>query len=99
MKKVSIIVTSYNNSHNLEHCIESLINQNYDKNIVDLEIIFVDNGSTDGTVQLLDISSGSPDIIRSRRFWALLDRSPCLAYPPTSFRGTSPRVLNFQWLD
>jgi len=54
MKKVSIIVTSYNNSHNLEHCIESLINQNYDKNIIDLEIIFVDSGSTDSSIDVLN---------------------------------------------
>jgi len=54
MEKISIIVTSYNNSHNLEYCIESLINQNYDRNIIDLEIIFVDSGSTDGSINILN---------------------------------------------
>lgn len=58
MKKISIIVTSYNNSHNLEYCIKSLINQSYDKNIIDLEIIFVDSGSTDNSIDILNRYKG-----------------------------------------
>lgn len=54
MKKICIIVTSYNNSHNIEHCIESLTKQNYDKNTIGLEIIFVDSGSTDGSIDILN---------------------------------------------
>ena len=42
-------------------------------------------------------------VMRRRRFWALVDRSPCLAYPPGQLGGDEnfirPRILNFQWLD
>lgn len=54
MIKTSIIVISYNNSHNLEQCLTSLTNQNYDRNISDLEIIVVDSGSTDNSIEILE---------------------------------------------
>jgi hypothetical protein len=65
-----------------------------------------DTFSVYGTVQIVDPTTQSsgviPDtgIIRSRRFWALVDRSPALAYPPTDKTNfIYPRILNFQWLD
>ncbi len=48
-KKVSIIIACYNSQSYLSECIDSLKNQTY-KN---LEIIFVDDGSTDKTNELL----------------------------------------------
>lgn len=50
MKKISIIVPVYNVKEYLEQCIDSLINQTY-KN---LEIIIVDDGSTDGSYELCE---------------------------------------------
>ena len=47
-KKVSIIVPVYNVSKYLETCIDSLINQTYKE----LEIILVDDGSTDNSFQI-----------------------------------------------
>ena len=64
-----------------------------------------DTFSVYGTVQIVDPTTQSdgviPDtgIVRSRRFWALVDRSPSLAYPPGSANYIRPRILNFQWLD
>ena len=49
MKKVSVIVPCYNMEKYLDNCFKSLINQTY-KN---LEIIFVNDGSTDKTLDLL----------------------------------------------
>ena len=53
MVKVSVIITSYNNSHNLARCSDSLIGQDYDRKNVELESIVVDSGSTDNSVEIL----------------------------------------------
>ena len=66
-----------------------------------------DTFSVYGTVQIVNPPPRTaavviPDsaIIRTRRFWALVDRSPSLAYPPTDKTNfIYPRILNFQWLD
>ncbi len=50
-----------------------------------------------GNIPCTDTDTG---VVRSRRFWALVDRSPALAFPPTDqTRFIQPRILNFQWLD
>lgn len=48
--KVSVIVPMYNVSEFAEECIESIVNQTYK----DLEIILVDDGSTDETASIID---------------------------------------------
>lgn len=48
-KKVSIIVTTYNSTKFIENCIDSLLNQTIDN----IEIIVVDDASTDNTVEIL----------------------------------------------
>jgi len=70
-----------------------------------------DTFSVYGTVQYGHVEGSSNSfkfqLVRSRRFWALVDRSPALAYKPgqdpNSRTSTSnfvrPRVLNFQWMD
>lgn len=51
MEMVSVIVPAYNVKSYLRRCIDSIINQTYRE----LEIILVDDGSTDGTEKLCDI--------------------------------------------
>jgi len=52
-----------------------------------------------------DIEGCKAAVRRSRRFWALVDRSPCLCQNPTPAGSMvvsdfiRPRILNFQWLD
>ena len=47
---ISIIVPVYNIIEYLPRCVESLRKQTYDK----IEILLVDDGSTDGTAELCD---------------------------------------------
>jgi len=49
MKKVSIVMLSYNRKKDVAEGVEALLNQDY-KNI---EIIVADNGSTDGTAEMI----------------------------------------------
>ena len=50
MPKVSIIVPIYNTREYLVRCLDSLINQTLD----DIEIIAIDDGSTDGSSEIVD---------------------------------------------
>lgn len=50
--KVSIIIPAYNIRDYIEKCLNSVISQDYDKELI--EIIIVDDGSTDGTAEILD---------------------------------------------
>ena len=55
MKKVSVIVPCYNMEKYLDNCFKSLQNQTY-KN---LEIIFVNDGSKDKTLDILSKRGGN----------------------------------------
>lgn len=50
MNKISIIIPIYNTKNELKKCLDSICNQTYK----DLEIICVDDGSTDGSEKILD---------------------------------------------
>ncbi len=50
MKKISVIVPVYNTVRYLEQCLKSICNQTYSE----LEIICVDDGSTDGSEKIVD---------------------------------------------
>lgn len=47
---ISVIVPIYNIALNLPQCLDSIINQSY----LNLEIILVDDGSTDGSSKICD---------------------------------------------
>lgn len=66
---ISIVVPIYNVKEYLDACIKSIINQTY-KNI---EIILVDDGSTDGCADLCDEYKKFDSRIQSdsqRKWWA-----------------------------
>lgn len=50
MAKISIVMAVYNGAEDVSRCIESLINQTYR----DIEIVCVDDGSTDNTLEILN---------------------------------------------
>ena len=56
-----------------------------------------DTFSIYGTVQYITLSKGSTgtissNVVRSRRFWALVDRSPTAAYMPKAISSAGQRV-------
>lgn len=58
--KISIIVPVYNVEKYLEQCLESLVNQTFQ----DIEIICLDDGSTDTSPQLLDAYAAKDNRVR-----------------------------------
>ena len=56
MINISVVVPFYNVEKYIKDCVESLLSQNYPAN--DYEIIFVDNNSTDSSVDMLKRYSG-----------------------------------------
>lgn len=60
MPKISVIVPVYNVEKYLAKCIESIINQTYK----DLEIICVNDGSTDNSLQILESYAKNDDRIK-----------------------------------
>ncbi len=64
-RAVSIIVPARNEERNIRRCVTSLLEQDYDN----YEVIVVDDGSTDGTADILDdIARAHP---RGNRLWVL----------------------------
>ena len=54
MRNVSIVIPNYNGKHFLENCLSAVFAQD----IENMEVIVVDNGSTDGSQEYLDTYPG-----------------------------------------
>ena len=50
MKKISVIVPVYNSEEFIERCIKSIINQT----LKDIEIILINDGSTDKSQEIIE---------------------------------------------
>ncbi|MFZ1545905.1 MAG: glycosyltransferase [Candidatus Nitrotoga sp.] len=60
MSKVSICIPTYNGARYLEACLDSILNQTYK----DIEILVVDDGSTDATLEILECYAANDQRIR-----------------------------------
>ena len=53
MPQISVIIPAYNTERYIKKCINSVINQTFN----DIEVICIDDGSTDETGKILDVYS------------------------------------------
>lgn len=60
MVKISVITPVYNDENHLEECLDSIINQS----LKDIEVICIDDGSTDNSVNILNNYSTKYDFIK-----------------------------------
>lgn len=68
--KISVLVAVYNASRTIEACIDSLLSQSYSA-----EIVVVDDGSTDDTMELLKNWTGQITILSTKHKGAALARN------------------------
>jgi len=50
--KVGVVIPAYNEEKNIDDCLRSIINSDYPKS--KLEVVVVDDGSTDSTLKILE---------------------------------------------
>jgi len=60
MMKLTLITATYNSARTLEHCMQSVLRQDYPE----LEYLLVDGGSTDGTLALIERYAAAHSCIR-----------------------------------
>ncbi len=61
---VSVTVVTYNSGRFIKRCLESVLEQKYGN----LEVVVIDNASTDGTVDILEQFDGPmPDLLQRRK--------------------------------
>ena len=60
---VSVVVPTYNRENQLESCIRSLLNQTYNL----IEIVVIDDCSTDGTIKMLENNFNSVKVFSNAK--------------------------------
>lgn len=80
-QKVSIIVTTYNSAKFIENCVDSLLNQT----VNNIEIIVVDDASTDSTVDILKKYSTIKTIKLSKNSGTYYARNVGISYASGEF--------------
>lgn len=93
--QISIIITSYNNVHNLTKCIDSVLHQDYNRKKINVEIVIVDAGSTDKSTEILKQYKTSIKVItKPIEFSNISHLSPALVRN-IGFQNTKGEILLF----
>lgn len=64
MREVSIVIPNYNGKHFLKDCLKAV----FEQDIKDQEVIVVDNGSTDGSLEYLETFPGVRTIVLDKNY-------------------------------
>ena len=64
MRQVSIVIPNYNGKHFLKDCLKAV----FEQDIKDQEVIVVDNGSTDGSLEYLETFPGVRTIVLDKNY-------------------------------
>ena len=59
----TVLIVNYNNSNCIDQCLKSVINQNYKK----IEIIVVDDNSSDNSLEILNRYTDQIKLIKSEK--------------------------------
>lgn len=93
MITVSVIITSYGNAHNLKACINSLLEQDYDRRLIAVELIFVDSGSHDNSKLILNKYRNHIKIFYKPRIYSNVSR-----LSPAQVRNIGAKHANGRFL-
>lgn len=63
MKKISINIVNWNGIKHIENCLDSVYEQDYEGEV---KVVIIDNGSTDGSLDLVEAKYPSAKIVRNR---------------------------------
>ena len=93
---LSIIVPVYNEGKHIERCLTSLENQRYPG----LKILVVDDGSTDGSIEFVDLFVGNADNVTQYRYTNVVEGQTLnVPYSPTdtiyyNFMDSDGQIVN-----
>ena len=59
----TVLIANYNSSKYIDQCLESVINQNYKK----IEIVLVDDNSSDNSLEILNNYAGQIKLIKKKK--------------------------------
>ncbi len=97
---VTVIIPTYNHEKFIGRCIRSLLNQNIENNL--LEIIVINDGSTDGTSKILELYKDEIKIIENKTNKGLpasLNKAIRLARSPFIVRVDSDDYVNENFIN
>src|SRR5690606_15785652 len=83
--KVSVVIPVYNAERHLRKCLDSVLNQNYSE----YEVLIIDDGSTDNSLEIADEYSGKYEIIK---VYSQINQGPSAARNTGIQHTTTPYI-------